>query len=177
MVPTSQQPHIVAVGHPFLQLEDWRSLTGLRPGARHTLQRSLPPSSGTWRGTLVPIQASCRCIQGIGLTKWRENSYLDWKIDELCQFKRCTATVWLLCDAFFVISFKTARSRHSENVNEKLEFADVLNGAPAAWKKKNCCRTKAVVAPYGHPPKLPRNTPKARRNLARDEFGGFVIQA
>jgi hypothetical protein len=53
------------------------------------------------------------------------------------------------------------RRRHSENFNEKLKLAGALNSAPAALRreKRNCCSTAAVVAPYGHALKLPRNTP------------------
>jgi hypothetical protein len=34
----------------------------------------------------------------------------------------------------------------------------VLVNAPLQREKRNCCSTAAVVALYGHPPKLPRNT-------------------
>jgi hypothetical protein len=52
--------------------------------------------------------------------------------------------------------FLTARRQHSENFNEKLKLAGALNGAK---KGTAAVLRQLVVAPYGHPPKLPRNTP------------------
>jgi hypothetical protein len=135
--PPLVNSHIrVAVGHPFLQFGDWR-----RPNGPPSWSTSHPSTQlATFQWHVEEHSCSPTGVLQVHTRnrshKMEGNSYLDWKIDELCQFKRCTATIWLLSDAFFVIPFKTARSRHSENVNKNLELADVLNGAPAAWKKE-----------------------------------------
>jgi hypothetical protein len=59
-----------------------------------------------------------------------------------------------------------------KNFNEKLKLAGALRR-----EKRNWCSTAVEVMPYGHPPKLPRNTPQVLRNLARYGIGGFVTLA
>jgi hypothetical protein len=149
MVPCSQQP---PVGHPFL------AVGGLKDAPRAPVREHVTPFNTAghlqvahgWHSCSTPGALRAHTSNRSHVAE--EISYWRWKIAERCQLRRHTATVRLLCDAFF----RTARRRDSENFNEKLKLAGALNGAP---EKRNCCSTAAVVAPYGHPPKLPRNTP------------------
>jgi hypothetical protein len=137
----------VAVGHPFL------ADGGLKEAPRAPVREHVTPFNTAGHLPVARRGVGHSCSPPDALRAHTSNrshvaeekSYWHWKIAERCQLKRCTATVRLLCDAFF----RTARRRHSENFNEKLKLAGPLNGAPAALKKEllQYCSTSGAVRP------------------------------
>jgi hypothetical protein len=132
MVSEQSYNHIwqemVAVGHPFLAVGGLKDVPGA-PVRDHVTPFNtaghLPVARG---GHSCSTPGALRAHTSNRSHVAEEKSYWRWKIAERCQLRRRTATVRLLCDAFFL----TARCRHSENFNEKLKLAGALNGAPAA---------------------------------------------
>jgi hypothetical protein len=104
MVPSSQRPPEGGCWAPFSC--SWGTEgcpTGPRPGARHTLQHGRPPSSGTWGALLFPFGRLAGAHEQSFPCSGRK-SYWCWKISERCQLRCRTATVRLLCDAFFFLN-------------------------------------------------------------------------
>jgi hypothetical protein len=80
----------------------------------------------------------------------------------------------------FVLFFLTTRRQHPETFKRKGKTCQCLEQCPFGVKKE----IAAVVAPHGHPPKIPhpqlktkQNTPQVHRNLSGDGIGGFVTGA
>jgi hypothetical protein len=118
----------VAVGHPFL------AVGGLKDAPRAPVREHVTPFNPDGHLPVARGVHSCS-LPGALLAHTsnqshlaEEKSYCCWKMPEWCQLRRRTATVRLLCNAFFL----TARRRHSKNFNGKLKLASALNGAPAA---------------------------------------------
>jgi hypothetical protein len=127
MVPSSQQPPEGGYWAPFL------AVGGLKDVPRSPVREHVTPFNTD--GHLPVARGWHSCSPPGALRAHTSNQsyvakkklYWCWKIAERCQLWRRTATVRLLCDAFF----RTARRRHSENFNEKLKLAGASNSAPA----------------------------------------------
>jgi hypothetical protein len=118
----------VAVGHPFLAVETLKNAPRA-PVREHVTPFNTAghlPVARRWHSCFPPGTLRAHTSNRSHVAE--EKSYWRWKIAERCQLRRSTATVRLLCDAFF----RTIRRRHSENLNEKLKLAGALNGALAA---------------------------------------------